>query len=203
MSSPPEGSSTSELPPARTRTPSMEHAPFNRRSGRRRRRARRTHRGTLAASSGPAGHRPGGGASNWARSARASRPRPTRAGFCIGLGLRQPARGHPHRAHGPGATPLEGRQHRRPDPARRATARRSTTRPYWHYHRADLHGDPDDACLDPDGPGPSSEFATAQPGRRRSTAATRAPGRGDRGRPAIRRPTWSSAPTASARQCAT
>ena len=33
--------------------------------------------------------------------------------------------------------------------------------PYWHYHRADLHGVLTDACIDPAGPGPVVELHTA------------------------------------------
>lgn len=32
--------------------------------------------------------------------------------------------------------------------------------PYWHYHRADLHGVLTDACVDPNGPGPVVELRT-------------------------------------------
>ncbi|WP_406003089.1 FAD-dependent oxidoreductase [Streptomyces sp. NBC_00829] len=33
--------------------------------------------------------------------------------------------------------------------------------PYWHYHRADLHGVLTEACVDPTGPGPVVELRTA------------------------------------------
>ena len=74
--------------------------------------------------------------------------------------------------------------------------------PYWHYHRADLHRVLLDACADPELPGPT---VGSPPARRSSswTAATRR-GRSRSPRTAAASPaTCSSAPTASARRCAT
>ncbi|MFE5485373.1 FAD-dependent oxidoreductase [Streptomyces sp. NPDC056527] len=48
--------------------------------------------------------------------------------------------------------------------------------PYWHYHRADLHGVLTDACVDPDGPGPVVELHTG--------STVTALDRGNPGRPA-------------------